>query len=464
MSEKTTERIKVLEKNLSNVQTSIQKKIEILQEHPNSALFETRKGFQKIDGKKSDLMVELLLEIKLINNNWEFFSEGIFNNYIEECKNIMNENDIGIKKKFRRILNILNLPEDYPVVFILGYSATRFFEDISNFSINEEEPEVVIRVYQTIVEFDYNFENTAKVRCLDIDGFEQTTEEIINLLKSKINLNIENYWHVGNIENITDKNSFLDSVRIAKDYIRSGDIYQVQLSRLAKSNSQISPLKLFENLTKVNPSPYMYYIDLGEKKIISSSPELMIRITKDNAQVRPIAGTKSKVDEHKSLSEIAKEQAEHLMLVDLSRNDLARCSKANSLRVPLFMKEEDYGSLVHLVSTIETTVDEKFDIFDTLSFNYPAGTMTGAPKIRSMEIINELEKNTPRGLFSGCAGYATKNNTGTFALTIRTVIGKQGEYSLQAGAGVVSDSDPHAEWEEAGNKIKSFSKAFGGNF
>lgn len=456
------ENIIVIEKNLSNVQTSIQKKIELLKEYPNSSLFETQKGFQDIDGKTSNLMIGLLLEIKLVNNNWEFFSVGAFQKYIEDCKNIMNENKIGIKEKFRKILSILNLPEDYPITFILGYSATRFFEDIKNFPINKEEPEIVIRVYQTIIEFDYTSENKAKIRYLDIKEFEKDIENIIILLKSQPKESLEKNWSMGNIKNITDKNTFLKCVEIAKSHISSGDIYQVQLSRLAKSNSQIPPLKLFENLTEINPSPYMYYIDLGESKIISSSPELMIRITGDKAQVRPIAGTKLKNNKNKNLSEIKKEQAEHLMLVDLCRNDLARCSKSNSLNVPSFMKEEDYGSLIHLVSTIENTIDEKFDIFDTLSFNYPAGTMTGAPKIRAIEIINKLEKSNPRGLFSGCAGYISKNNTGTFALTIRTIIGNQGNYSLQAAAGIVSDSDPYAEWEETGNKIKSFSKAFGG--
>lgn len=458
------ENIIAVEKNISNVQSSIQKKIELLQKHPNSALFETQKGFQDIDGNSSNLMIGLLLEIKLVNNKWEFFNEDIFQNYIKDCKNIMNREELGIKEKFRKVLNLLDLPEDYPVVFILGYSANRFFENISNFSINEEEPEVVIRVYQTIVEFNYTSEKNSKIRYLDVEGFEQTPTNVINLLRSQTKQSQKKSWYTGSIRNITDKNTFLNSVKIAKNYIRSGDIYQVQLSRLAKSNSQISPLKLFENLTKINPSPYMYYIDLGANKIISSSPELMIRITEDKAQVRPIAGTKLKNSESKNISEIEKEKAEHLMLVDLSRNDLSRCSKANSLKVPSFMEEEDYGSLVHLVSTIETTMDEKFDIFDILSFNYPAGTMTGAPKIRAMEIINELEKNNPRGLFSGCAGYLSKDNMGTFALTIRTVIGNQGNYSLQAAAGIVSDSDPYAEWEETGNKINSFSKAFGGDF
>ncbi|MBM6078043.1 anthranilate synthase component I family protein [Staphylococcus epidermidis] len=464
MCEQDFNNILSLEKDISNVSTSIKKKLEILRDYPKSSLFETRKGFQNVDGKSSNLMIGLLLEIKFINNNWEFFSEKIFQNCLEKCKKIMNSKDIEIKDKFRKILKLLQLPEDYPIVFVLGYSATRFFENISNFFINKEEPEIIIRVYHTIIQYDYSIENRVKIKYLNIDEFKHIVKSVTAKLKSKYELDLENHWEKGSIENITEKNVFLNSVKRAKDYIKSGDIYQVQLSRLAKSNSQITPLKLFENLTKINPSPYMYYIDLGENKVISSSPELMIRVKNNNAQVRPIAGTKLKNKDNNNLAGIAKEQAEHLMLVDLSRNDLARCSKKNSLRVPSFMKEEDYGSLIHLVSTIETTVDENYDIFDILSHNYPAGTMTGAPKIRAIEIINDLEKNNPRGLFSGCAGYLSKDNIGTFALTIRTVFGKQGNYSLRAAAGIVSDSNPHSEWEEAGNKIQSFSKALGGVF
>jgi anthranilate/para-aminobenzoate synthase component I len=170
----------------------------------------------------------------------------------------------------------------------------------------------------------------------------------------------------------------------------------------------------------------------------------------------PIAGTMSREDERGSpLDKIPKEAAEHLMLVDLARNDLARCAVPGGVQVTSFMQQDTYGSLLHLVSTVETKVREHCDVWDLIVANFPAGTMTGAPKVRAMEIIAELE-GSARGLYTGCVGYITGANSAVLALTIRTIVGNAGRYVLQSAAGVVADSEPEDEWNEAGAKIKSF--------
>ncbi|MBR3772635.1 MAG: anthranilate synthase component I family protein, partial [Clostridium sp.] len=251
---------------------------------------------------------------------------------------------------------------------------------------------------------------------------------------------------------------FCKSVIQAKEYIKSGDIYQIQLCRHEFSNIEIAPVELYERLVKINPAPYMYYMDLDDVHIISSSPELMIRYDNGLAQARPIAGTMSKLDKrNERLDCIPKEEAEHLMLVDLARNDIARCAVKGGVNVPSFMALEDYGKLYHLVSTVESQIQDKYDIWDIIPANFPAGTMTGAPKVRAMQLIADFEQ-APRGLFTGCVGMITGNKKGVLALTIRTIIGDRGNYSLNACAGIVADSQPMAEWEEAGAKIQSFAR------
>ena len=261
---------------------------------------------------------------------------------------------------------------------------------------------------------------------------------------------------------MTDRGEFCAAVEQAKKHIRAGDIYQIQLSRRAISSAMIPPVNLYEQLVSVNPAPYMYYLDLGDLHVISSSPELMIRSENGISQVRPIAGTMKRDKQQNGclLNHNPKEVAEHLMLVDLARNDLARCAMEGSVNVTSLMQLDAYGSLDHLVSTAEAPVRKECDIWDLIAANFPAGTMTGAPKVRAMELISSLEKDA-RGLFTGCAGYITGIDSCVLALNIRTIIGKAGHYVLQAAAGVVFDSEPLAEWEETSAKIRSFSRAIG---
>lgn len=432
---------------------------QLLNLYPNSALFETSPGFQDIDGDDTTFMLDLLFEITFINGEWKIDGKFPFNKHTKFVYDILNSNDFELCSSFRKITKFLQIPDSFPMVFMLSHSAARFFENIPNMKIHDSEPEVVFRIYKNIISIDKEL-NLALVKSLcynenDIDN----SKNLIQYIKEKHSIPICLKKENVELKDITKREQFIQAVNSAKQYIKDGEIYQVLLCRTSLSKSNINPIILYENLSLVNPSPYQYYIDLNNQHVISSSPELMLRIKNNVAQVRPIAGTMSKEDNRKTpLNKINKESAEHLMLVDLARNDLARCSENGGVQVTNLMNIESYGSINHLVSTIQTEIKKNFDIWDLIRSNFPAGTMTGAPKIRAIELINKLE-DSPRGLYSGFGGYFNSKGDGVFALTIRTIIGSPGNYKLCAGAGIVADSIPTAEWDETSTKLKSFAKA-----
>ncbi|MBD2811178.1 anthranilate synthase component I family protein [Xenorhabdus sp. Vera] len=440
----------------------IQVRKTLLGLYPNPALFETGAGFQAVDGSQTMFMLDLLFEITLVNDTWSIRSNSPFERYIAECESVVNDYNKPLWKRLREVTQIIALPDSFPLMLVLGYSAARFVEHLPGMALEEGVPEVVLRVYRHIIRYD-GTGNGAKIDVLMFSPDEIIDTQVLfaALTEPRVVRTPTNSWDWGVIRDLTDRNTFCSAVERAKEYIRAGDIYQIQLCRRAISNSTIPPVDLYERLASVNPAPYMYYLALDNQNIISSSPELMIRVRDGIAQVRPIAGTMTLEDmKGNHLAQIPKEAAEHLMLVDLARNDLTRCAIPSGVNVTSFMKEDVYGSLIHLVSTIETKVRNNCDIWDLIAANFPAGTMTGAPKIRAMELIMELE-GIPRGLFTGCAGYLMGGKCGVLALTIRTIIGNSGHYVLQSAAGIVADSQASAEWEETGAKIKSFARAMG---
>lgn len=435
----------------------------ILTLYPQPALFETGSGFQVIDGKQTMFMVDLLFELKLVDGTWYVYGRDTFTLKTRACKAAVCDANQSLWNRLRRVMQILALPDEFPLVLALGYSVARFIEQLSTMAIKKDEPEVLLRVYRYVVRYNDGERNAYIDVLKDVSSKGTDVATLLAALTDAEESASEiNSWDIGAIQDLTNKNAFFTAVEKAKQHIQGGDIYQIQLSRCALSRAMIPPLKLYERLVSINPAPYMYYLDLGEQYVISASPELMIRSDKDVAQVRPIAGTKTQDDQRDSgLNHIPKEAAEHLMLVDLARNDLARCAIKGGVKVTSLMQVDTYGPLQHLVSTIETPLSANCDIWDLIAANFPAGTMTGAPKVRAMELINDLEKRA-RGLFTGCAGYITGFNSGVFALNIRTIIGNPGNYLLQAAAGIVADSTASAEWNEAGAKIKSFARVIGG--
>ena len=261
------------------------------------------------------------------------------------------------------------------------------------------------------------------------------------------------------------KQGYMDAVERAREYIRAGDIMQVVLSQRMTIPYEAEPLDLYRALRTLNPSPYMYYMNLGDFQVVGSSPEILVSVDVDRATVRPIAGTRPRGANEaedaaleQDLMADPKELAEHLMLVDLGRNDLGRVAKIGSVELTERMLVERYSHVMHIVSNVICDVREEFDAIDVLKATFPAGTVSGAPKIRAMEIIDELEP-IKRGIYSGAVGYLGWNGNMDTAIAIRTSVIKDGILNIQVGAGIVADSQPEMEWEETLNKGRATFRA-----
>ena len=267
------------------------------------------------------------------------------------------------------------------------------------------------------------------------------------------------------LQSNTSRAAFERAVRIAKDYITAGDIFQVVLSQRFETALAADPFAVYRALRYVNPSPYMYFLRMGEVSIVGSSPEMLVRVEGRRAETHPIAGTRprgatSDADEllADELRRSEKECAEHVMLVDLGRNDLGRVSVYGSVQVPQYMALERYSHVMHLVSRVVGELADAHDALDALAACFPAGTVSGAPKIRAMEIIEELEP-TRRGIYAGAVGYVDFAGHLDCCITIRTIVIRDGRAYVQAGAGIVADSDPTAEYEETQAKASALFRA-----
>jgi anthranilate synthase component I len=261
------------------------------------------------------------------------------------------------------------------------------------------------------------------------------------------------------------REQFESMVRTGKEYIAAGDVYQVVLSQRFETRLEADPFEVYRALRHVNPSPYMYFLRVGDRSIVGSSPEMLVRVEGRRVQTHPIAGTRPRgrtEDEDVRLADELKrnekERAEHVMLVDLGRNDLGRVSAYGTVRVPTYMTIERYSHVMHLVSIVEGRLDDRHDRLDALVACFPAGTVSGAPKVRAMEIIAELE-NRRRGVYAGAVGYLDFAGNLDFCITIRTVVIEHGHAYVQAGAGIVADSNPAAEYEETRDKARAVIRA-----
>ena len=257
--------------------------------------------------------------------------------------------------------------------------------------------------------------------------------------------------------NINQEN-FCERVEDAKEYIRSGDIFQVVLSKRYKIPFKGSLLHFYRALRQINPSPYMYYLKFGQRQIVGSSPEMLARKIGRKAETFPIAGTRPFTGDSARNRALAaellqdeKERAEHVMLVDLGRNDLGKVCEYGTVKVPEFMTVQGYSHVQHIVSRVTGQLKRNASSFDLFKAVFPAGTVSGAPKVRAMQIIEKLEP-TPRGPYAGAVGYFSGNGNADFAITIRTLCSTDGYCYLQAGAGIVADSVPNREWMESERK------------
>ncbi len=261
------------------------------------------------------------------------------------------------------------------------------------------------------------------------------------------------------------KEQHAEMVVKAQEYIAAGDIFQVVLGQRFEAEFKQPPFALYRSLRHMNPSPFLFYLNFGDYALVGSSPEILVRLRDDTVTIRPIAGTRRRGRSHEEDKQLAndllndpKELAEHLMLLDLGRNDVGRVAAAGEVRVTEQMIIEHYSHVMHIVSNVEGTLDKKYDAVDALIAGFPAGTVSGAPKIRAMEIIDALEP-VKRSYYGGCVGYFSANGTMDTCITLRTALVKDGKVYAQAGGGVVADSSTEGEYQESINKAKAVMRA-----
>ncbi|MCX5853955.1 MAG: anthranilate synthase component I, partial [Deltaproteobacteria bacterium] len=380
--------------------------------------------------------------------------------------------------KYRPVA-VEGLPRFYGgAVGFLGYDMVRFFEKVSTSSHDDlKTDDAVFLITDTLVVFD-NVKHTIKVvSCASTEGdvphetvYNNTIQKIdgiIEILKEP-HRKQEQRRHADKISkyhsNMTPE-AFGDMVKQAKEYIMAGDIIQVVLSQRFQIDNGLNPFDLYRALRFVNPSPYLFFLKFEDMFLIGSSPEVMVRLEEGAAELRPIAGTRKRGRNEQEDRQMAdellqdpKERAEHVMLVDLGRNDLGRIAQIGTVQVNQFMIVERYSHVMHLVSNIQAQLSPGKDCFDVLKASFPAGTLSGAPKVRAMEIIDEFEP-TRRGPYGGAVGYFSYTGNMDLCITIRTMLIKDGKIFIQVGAGIVADSDPDREYQETLNKVEGMMQA-----
>ncbi|MFQ6608153.1 MAG: anthranilate synthase component I [Fidelibacterota bacterium] len=362
------------------------------------------------------------------------------------------------------------------LVGYFGYETITLVEDVPIRSQGDNGvPEALFMLFEELIAFDHLkgqlviFFNVSLDENTDLDDAFAHAHECIDTTRKRLQTNIHSQTPVkveqSKLYSNFTKSQFSTAVKKAKDYITAGDAFQIVLSQRFHRHTSVKPIILYRALRTVNPSPYMFHLKLNDFDIIGASPELLVKVTDDLVEVRPIAGTRSrgKTPEEdiviaKELLTDEKEKAEHLMLLDLGRNDVGRVAEFGSVHVDEYMVVENYSHVMHIVSDVKGKLNGKHDALDALMNAFPAGTTTGAPKIRAMEIIYELEP-THRGIYSGAVGYLDFCGDLNTCIAIRTMIMKDGLVFFQSGAGIVYDSDPQKEYEETVSKAEAIMSA-----
>ena len=436
----------------------------------NSFIFESVekgvfKGRYTIFGKKPDKI-------------WEFNNNKSYSISKKNKKIIIKGHP---KKIIEKIIENFKFktPSSLPPICSLlsgyfSYDSIRYIEKIPNNCINDLKlPDVrllrprILIIHDNLkkkIFFIYNVFKDEKVI-----NYKKKYEEIKNEIKNLIHLSSKKYKENHSkikskkiiIRSNTSKNKFLNMVNKAKKYIKIGDIFQVVLSQRFEAKLTKKPLEIYKKLRVTNPSPFMYFFNFHDFQIIGASPEILVRLRDKKVTIRPIAGTRprgknKKQDDFYSrdLLKDKKELAEHLMLLDLGRNDVGKVSKVNSVKVTEKFTIEKYSHVMHIVSNVMGVFNNKYSKFKSLLSGFPAGTVSGAPKIRAMEIIDELE-HSKRKVYAGGIGYFSANGEFDTCIALRTALAKNNKFYVQAGAGIVADSKPIKEYEETVNKAKA---------
>ncbi len=376
-----------------------------------------------------------------------------------------------------KVFPVQNLPRfSGGAVGYFGYDFVRYLEQIKMHEAENPLPEVFLNFYETILVVD-NLKR--KVLLISLLPLTEPSGTLPEKLKERVGYlakvkefvedadseDDNNFCDIGEAKFNFTREAYTQIVSKAKDYIVEGDIFQVVLSQRAELEIEGDPFLLYRGVRTLNPSPYMFYLDSIHRgrhiAVIGSSPEMFVRKEGNHIEVRPIAGTSPRGMDPNSDEELAskllaneKERAEHVMLVDLGRNDIGRVAQTGSVHINNFMHIERFSHVMHIVSDVVGTVDADCDAIETLAACFPAGTLSGAPKVRAMEIISELE-NARRQIYGGAVGYIDFNNNMDTCIAIRTFVVDGNKVFLQAGAGIVNDSEPEKEYDETLNKMRA---------
>jgi anthranilate synthase component I len=382
-----------------------------------------------------------------------------------------------------RPVNVAGLPRFFGgAVGYLSYDMVRHFERIPvSDRPDPEEDDAAFFITDTLLVFD-NVKHTVKVvSCALVDGtadlhsiYEEAVGKIDRLIGELLQPSPAPAEEVRDSGGKREKPSFSPNmapedfkkmVERAREYILAGDIIQVVLSQRFQHEGEIDPVNLYRALRYINPSPYLFFLKFDDLTLIGSSPEVMVRLEDDVVELKPIAGTrprgKTEREDRRMADELLedpKERAEHVMLVDLGRNDLGRIARTGSVQVTQLMSVERYSHVMHLVSNIRAQLDDGRDGLDVVRATFPAGTLSGAPKVRAMEIIEELEPSR-RGPYGGAVGYFSYSGNMDLCITIRTILIRGNRIFIQAGAGIVADSDPDREYAEVNHKARALMRA-----
>ncbi len=439
----------------------------------NSFVFESvEKGFIKgrytIFGRNPDKI-------------WEFNNNNCVLNFKNKRKKLRGTPKDNIEK----IIENFNfkIPSELPPISSIisgyfSYDTIRYVEKIPNSTKNDLKiPDARILRPKNLIVFDNAekklffivncfFDEKIKNYQAKYDQIQKEIEEMIFLANYSYKINqSKTKISKPKVKSNISKKKFLSNVSKAKNYIKIGDIFQVVLSQRFETALSKEPLDIYKKLRITNPSPFMYFFNFEDFQIIGASPEILVRLRDNKITIRPIAGTrprgKNKKEDkfyERDLLKDKKELSEHLMLLDLGRNDTGKVSKINSVKVTESFKIERYSHVMHIVSNVEGIFNKKFGKFDTLLAGFPAGTVSGAPKIRAMEIIDELE-TTRRKVYAGGIGYFSANGDFDTCIALRTAISKNKKFYVQSGAGIVADSKPINEFNETVNKAKALINA-----
>ncbi len=455
----------------SNNSREVENLINNFLQDKNSFIFESVekgviKGRYTIFGKNPDKM-------------WEFNNKNIY--YLNKNKKKKIKGDpVKIINNIIKNFNFKTPKKLPPLCSLLAgyfsYDTIRYFEKIKDTCIDDLKiPDIRIMRPTTLVIHDNLKKKIFFIKnCFSdkrISNYEKKytdiQDELNNLIiQSKISASYKDRNLVKKtIKSNISKKQFLENVKKAKKYIQIGDIFQVVLSQRFETKLTKKPLSIYKRLRLTNPSPFMFYFNFNDFQIIGASPEILVRLRNNKVTIRPIAGTRPRGKNlsednfyKKDLLSDKKEISEHLMLLDLGRNDIGKISKINTVKVTEQFKIEKYSHVMHIVSNVTGQFDKKRSKYDTLMAGFPAGTVSGAPKIRAMEIIDELEKNK-RKIYAGGIGYFSANGDFDTCIALRTALAKNGKYYVQAGAGIVADSIPEKEFQETVNKSKALIKA-----